>query len=289
LLHRCLLALAGSILALAVWSSSAAEPRTDGPTILVTASYPGADPQVVAETVAAPIEQQINGVERMVWIESESRDGSYTARCRFVRRADAKTAKVLVENRVRLAQPLLPEAVAQAGVTVRIVDVDKKPQQVAIALVDRGDRGHAALRRWAEDVSKRLVADGAAVKPELFPGPDEKRVFTNIDRDKAKQAGVSMTAVFDALQKAGPNPKLDTLKSLSVPSSGGTQIKLASFATFEEKLTPPLVYRVNLDPAVRITGQPLAGKSAAETAAKWLSIAKADLPDGFAVVNLTDK
>ncbi|OWK45427.1 RND efflux system, inner membrane transporter CmeB [Fimbriiglobus ruber] len=87
--------------------------------IRVTASYPGANARVVADTVAAPIEQQVNGVKDVTGLESESRaDGSYTLTVRFTPRTDLDMALVLVQNRVALANPILPEAVRQSGVTV---------------------------------------------------------------------------------------------------------------------------------------------------------------------------
>src|SRR5262245_54583311 len=88
-----------------------------GPVLVVTASYPGANAQTVADTVAAPIEQQINGTELLTRIESESRnDGSYVATLRFKSNADAAMAIVLVENRIALAKPTLPELVIRQGI-----------------------------------------------------------------------------------------------------------------------------------------------------------------------------
>jgi multidrug efflux pump len=95
-------------------------PEITPPTVSVTAYYPGADARVVADTVAAPIEQQVNGVERMLYMNSSSNaDGSYSLNVTFELGTDIDIAQVLVQNRVAIANPQLPDAVRQTGVTVK--------------------------------------------------------------------------------------------------------------------------------------------------------------------------
>src|SRR5438067_1709430 len=86
----------------------------------IAISYPGASAQVVADTVAAPIEQQVNGVEGMLYMSSQSgNDGSYTLSVTFDVAVDLNTALVMVQNRVALAMPLLPTPVQNQGITIR--------------------------------------------------------------------------------------------------------------------------------------------------------------------------
>src|SRR5208283_901958 len=95
-------------------------PPVTPPTVQVTCTYPGASAQVVAETVASPIEQQVNGVERMLYMESASaNDGSYSLAVTFEQGMDLNLAQVLVQNRVNLALPMLPDVIKQTGVTTR--------------------------------------------------------------------------------------------------------------------------------------------------------------------------
>ncbi|MBC8105174.1 MAG: efflux RND transporter permease subunit, partial [Anaerolineae bacterium] len=95
-------------------------PEIAPPSVSVTATYPGADAKVVAETVASPIEQQVNGVEKMLYMSSQSNnDGTYTLTVTFELGTNIDIAQVLVQNRVAVATPQLPDAVKQIGVTVK--------------------------------------------------------------------------------------------------------------------------------------------------------------------------
>lgn len=94
-------------------------PDITPPTVVVEASYPGADAQTVAETVGAPIEEQVNGVEGMMYMSSNSgSDGSYSLTVTFEAGTDLDIASVKVQNRVARAEATLPAPVKQQGISV---------------------------------------------------------------------------------------------------------------------------------------------------------------------------
>jgi HAE1 family hydrophobic/amphiphilic exporter-1 len=95
-------------------------PEIAPPTVVISASYPGATSETLAQTVAAPIEEAVNGVEDMIYMSSSSTsDGTVAITVSFKQGTDVDQAQVLVQNRVATAEPRLPEEVRRIGVTVR--------------------------------------------------------------------------------------------------------------------------------------------------------------------------
>jgi len=117
-------------------------PEITPPTVEVSAVYPGANAQVIADTVAAPIEQQVNGVEKMLYMSSQcTNDGNYTLTVTFKHGVDLNMAQVLVQNRVSLAQPILPSLVQRRGVMVK----KKSPSVLMIVNLFSPDESHNNL------------------------------------------------------------------------------------------------------------------------------------------------
>src|ERR1043165_2277076 len=112
-------------------------PMIAPPTIFVTCTYPGANAQDVADSVAAPIEQQINGVEDMMYMVSQSNnDGSYNLTVTVEPGVNLNFAQVLVQNRINLALPNLPDVVKQAGVITR-----KRNPDILLVIAIRSPNG----------------------------------------------------------------------------------------------------------------------------------------------------
>lgn len=285
---RLYVVLATSALAfIGVLTPAAKSQQVDGPVIVVAASYPGATAQVVAETIAAPIEQQINGVEGMIRVESKSdNDGKYVAHLYFKPRTDLEIATTLVQNRVALAMPLLPDNVTREGLSVKREKVKTEPNQVAIAVIDRQDRRWDALEKAAVAVLKRLETEGAIIKPVAFP-QQGKQVAIEIDRAKCAALGVLVEDALTAIQAAGSDKKIDDLKKVVVRASKleRPKVPLLAIAAIREEIGPLAVYRINLHPAIRIAGAPADGKSAAGSALRCLKLAQDELQrthsDGF--------
>lgn len=110
-------------------------PEITPPTVQVNAAYPGANAETVAQTVGIPIEQQVNGVEGMMYMSStSSASGMYSLTVTFEVGTDIDMATVMVQNRVSVALNSLPEAVKQQGVTVQ-----KKSSNIVMMLTLSGD------------------------------------------------------------------------------------------------------------------------------------------------------
>src|ERR1700674_4436032 len=107
--------------AVAVFTLPVAQyPEVTPPTVQVTALYPGANAQTVRDTVAAPIEAQVSGVEGMMYMSSQcTNDGAYSLTVTFKLGMDSDMAQVLVQNRVSLALPVIPALVQNEGITVK--------------------------------------------------------------------------------------------------------------------------------------------------------------------------
>ena len=133
-------------------------PLISPPSVQVSITYPGASAEVVAETVAAPIEQQVNGVPGMLYMSSQmANDGTYTLQVTFDVGVDLNTALVMVQNRVTLAMPLLPTPVQNQGITIRKKTPDQLLMVNFISAVDVETRDGEVITGFIkEDMDKRL-------------------------------------------------------------------------------------------------------------------------------------
>ena len=155
--------------AIAVWRLPVSQyPEVVPPSVVVRAMFPGANPKVIAETVAAPLEQEINGVENMLYMSSTSSgDGVMQLTVTFRLGTDVDAAQVLVQNRVSQALPRLPEIVRQFGVTT----IKSSPDLLMVVhLVSPDDRyDNVYLRNYAVLQVRDVLA--------RIPGAGEVRVF----------------------------------------------------------------------------------------------------------------
>ncbi|WP_458094769.1 efflux RND transporter permease subunit [Roseomonas sp. WA12] len=171
------------------------------PTVTITANYPGASAQVVAETVATPIEQEINGVDGMLYVGSQSTgDGRITINVVFRQGTNVDDAQVLVQNRVAIAEPRLPEEVRRLGVVVRKASPDLL--MVVHMTSPDGSRDQQYVSNYATlNVRDRLARLEGIGDAQVFGARD---YAMRIWLDPAKVAARNLTAgeVVDALRRA---------------------------------------------------------------------------------------
>jgi multidrug efflux pump subunit AcrB len=176
-------------------SATAAAPDA----ITVTAAYPGANCQVVADTIAGPIEEQVNGVEGMLHLMSRcGNDGTYTLTVTFKPGTDVKVAQVLVQNRVSLAAPLLPDVVKRAGVTVK-----RQPADVLlfVAVSSPGSRRDILwLSRYAELKIRDELARLPGVGEVYVAGYHDFNVRVMLDPKKLAAYNLGARDVITALR-----------------------------------------------------------------------------------------
>lgn len=189
--------------------------------IQVTTSYPGADAKTVGDSVAAPIEAQINGVENMLYMTStSSNSGQLTITVYFALETDPDIAQVLVQNRVNLAVPQLPAAVKQFGVSVQ----KKSSSTLMIIAIHNKDGRYSSdyVTTYANvyilDAIKRVNGAGQA---QIFGVPDQAmRIWTNPDR--MASLGITTTDIQQAI--GNQNALFGAGQIGQQPSPAGTQL-----------------------------------------------------------------
>src|SRR5215211_7030795 len=207
-------------------------PEVVPPSVVVRAQYPGANPRVIAETVATPIEEQINGVENMLYMSSQATtDGVMTLTVTFKLGTDADKAQQLVQNRVSQAEPRLPEEVRRLGVTTIKSSPDLTMVVHLLSPNDRYDMTY--LRNYAVlHVKDRLARIQGVGDVQLFGSGDySMRVW--LDPQKTAERGLSASDVVRAIREqnvqaaagvVGASPGLPGLDlQLSVNAQGRLQ------------------------------------------------------------------
>jgi HAE1 family hydrophobic/amphiphilic exporter-1 len=200
-------------------------PEVAPPTIQVTASYPGASAQVVADTVAAPLEQEINGVENMLYMSSQATgDGNLTITITFALGTDLDSAQVLVQNRVAIAEPRLPEDVRQIGITT----IKNSPDMLMVIHLVSPDGAFDQLyisnyaTTQVQDVLSRIDGVGDV---RVFSARDySMRVW--LDPQRMGQLGLTAGDVVAALRSQNVQVASGVLNQEPVPSPSGFELSV---------------------------------------------------------------
>jgi hydrophobe/amphiphile efflux-1 (HAE1) family protein len=174
-------------------------PEIAPPTVVVSASYPGASAETLAQTVATPLEESINGVEHMLYMSSSSTgDGNVTITVTFAQGTDINQAQVLVQNRVSTAEPRLPEEVRQIGVNVR----KNSPDLLMVATLVSPD--HSLDQQYLSNYATLQIIDRLNRIPgvgsaQLFGGRDySMRIW--IDPDRASTLNLTVDEIIGAVR-----------------------------------------------------------------------------------------
>ncbi|MDW9428617.1 multidrug efflux RND transporter permease subunit [Sinorhizobium meliloti] len=201
-------------------------PQITPPEVQVTASYPGANASVLEESVGAPIEDQVNGVEDMLYMSSSStNNGTYSLTVTFAVGTDPALAQVNVQNRVALATPRLPVSVTQTGVSVR---ARSSSMLMGVAIYSpEGTRDEIFISNYAANNIRDAIARVAGVGEAGIFGPSySMRIWMNPDRMQA--LGLTATDLTSAIQAQNAQASAGQLGS--PPATSGQQLQLTIMA-----------------------------------------------------------
>jgi HAE1 family hydrophobic/amphiphilic exporter-1 len=226
-------------------------PEIAPPTIVVTASYPGASAEVVSNTVATPLEQEINGVENMIYMVSQSTgDGNLSLTISFSLGTDLDIAQVLVQNRVAIAQPRLPDEVQQIGITIK----KNSPDLLMVIHLSSPDasRDQLYISNYAtlqvKDVLSRLSGVGDV---RIFGARDySMRVW--LDPEKLAAHDLTAGDAVAALQGQNVQVASGVLDQPPVPKQGAFQYNVETLGRLQDTRQFDNIL-VKTDPDGRVT------------------------------------
>ncbi len=208
-------------------------PEVAPPTIVVRANLPGATPEILAETVAAPLEQEINGVENMLYMASSSTaDGSVQITITFELGTDLDTAQVLVQNRVAVAQPRLPEQTRQIGVVVEKSVPDLLMVVQMYSPDDSLDKEYVsnyAIRQVRESL-RRIDGVGAV---RTF-GSREYSMRVWLDPERMANLNITAGDVVNALREQNVQVAAGIIGQEPVDSAGDYQLNVSTLGRLNE-------------------------------------------------------
>jgi hydrophobic/amphiphilic exporter-1 (mainly G- bacteria), HAE1 family len=226
-----LLTIAGAVVELSLPISE--YPEIAPPTVSIRATYPGASAEVLAETVAAPIEQEVNGVDDMLYIVSQSvGDGTLTIDVVFKPGTDVDTAQVLVQNRVAVAQPRLPDEVQRLGVVVRKASPDL--MMVVHMISPDGTRDQQYISNYATLYIKDMLARVDGVGDVNIVGARDYSMRAWLDPAKVAARGLTAGDVVAALRAANLQVAAGAINQPPAKSDGAFQLSVQTLGRLKD-------------------------------------------------------
>jgi HAE1 family hydrophobic/amphiphilic exporter-1 len=205
----------------------ASMPDITPPTVSVSTTYPGANAEVVEETVTAPIEQEVNGVEDMLYMQSKSgSDGSLDLTVTFAIGTDVDMATVLTQNRVNIAMPVLPEEVTRQG-----VKVEKKSTNMVLALTLYSPDGRyddIFLSNYATTQIKDVLARLDGVGDVKIFGAKDFGMRIWIDPARLRARGLTSDDVVGALREQNVQVAAGQIGAPPTPSGSNFQYNIST-------------------------------------------------------------
>jgi len=202
-------------------------PEIAPPTVVVRAVYPGANPKVLAETVATPIEQEVNGVENMLYMSSTSTsDGVMSLTITFKLGTDLNIAQVLVQNRVAIALPKLPEEVRRIGVTTTKRSTDLT--MVAHLVSPDDSRDELYLANFAALQVKDQLARLPGVGDITSLGARDYSMRVWLDPEKLASRNMTASDAVRAIREQNLQVAAGTIGQPPVPSGQAFQVTIST-------------------------------------------------------------
>jgi hydrophobe/amphiphile efflux-1 (HAE1) family protein len=226
-------------------------PEIAPPTVVISTSYPGASAEVVSETVATPIEQELNGVDNMIYMVSQATaDGNLQITVSFALGTDVDIAQVLVQNRLAIAQPRLPDEVQRLGVSVR----KNSPDLMMVIHLNSpdGSRDQLYMSNYATLQVKDVLARLNGVGDVRIFGARDYSMRVWLDPDRLAARNLTAGEVVAALQAQNVQVASGVVGEPPVPHPGAFEMNVETLG----RLVDPAQFAaivIKADPDGRLT------------------------------------
>ena len=264
-------------------------PEVTPPTVLVTALYPGANAQVVQDTVAAPIEEQVSGVENMMYMSSQStNDGTYRLAVTFKLGMDSDMAQVLVQNRVSLALPVIPLLVQNEGINVK--KISPNTLMIVNLISPDGRYDSIFLSNYATIYIRDELGRLPGVADITYFGQRDYSLRAWLDPNKLATLGLSATDVVTAIAQQNLQVAAGQIGQQPVPRGQQFQLTINTLGrlTDAEQFADIIVKAGSMNPSAQPSATSATGQGGAMPSAASTGSVSGAQPQSTSIVRLRD-